>query len=101
MTNKYPRIKELGLKICEYDDSWDPLMFVGADDLERILEKGHEIFNQYGRFDWHSCISESTNRKGLVINIQPYTKPDPREEKLKELESKLQGLLKEIEGMRG
>lgn len=98
MTNKYPRIKELGLKTSAWQIQDKDMVY--ADDLERILESGHEVFGNNNSFNWISTINDYVNRKGLVINIQPYVKPDPKEEKLKELEDKVQGLLKEIQELK-
>ena len=98
MTNKYPRIEELGLDLHEL--RLGGCLYVRADHLERILEKAMPV-NSYGSmYTWERFASDNSAYTGLVINIKPLTKPDPKEEKLKELESKLQGLLKEIEGMR-
>lgn len=103
MTNKYPLIKELGLEavVATFPAQLGSIYAdaVRADDLERILENGKRSYMR-SEEDWFRTHKKNDYHTHMMLELTlPITK-DPTEEKLKELEAKVQGLLKEIESLK-
>lgn len=100
MTEKYPRIKEIGLDLkCVYGTF---VYYVRADDIEAKLQEGIEMYGYPYANKWLIGMfqrDEDTHRF-LAIPLGPIVKEDTREAKIKALQEQVESILKEIEALR-
>ncbi len=96
---KYPRIEELGLRICEGAIGRPEQDKVRASELEAILEKGVSVKGYYEDDEPLFGIGEDSEmtHSGLLINIQPLKlKPVTRKELLTTLRVGSRGEIDEM-----
>ena len=69
--DKYKKITDLGLKVCNKSTTWIiPQSFVIADDLLKVLDAGVEVYSDSGTSTWTRGNYLSDTHSALLINIK-------------------------------